>query len=320
MKRIMTLSACAMLLGGCATDMTAGYLGYQAPPRVLLSQEIVDMMPPPVIVEVGMGKTVEGRPQSFYEFKGQPGQTVTVVVRSSGPDTSLYLHGDANDFRRNAEPLAFVGALNMGVGSMRDPDGLNSHLIFTLPEDADGSYVAVVMPQDQAGYTVTVLDGVVPQRELMALPEPIIGSEGKYMSPFTEDNTVTPWVEKGLQAAVAGNVGTALGSLAAMSNSDNLMFSLVGGIAGEKIGREVFLRSMGGWEFIRENSDMSFNTVEDLARYMAYENASHPQYADVLNASYGIYPELRQAMAQVQMETSTLAKLYPHSFIMSAQR
>lgn len=320
MKRTMILPACALLLSGCATDMTSGYLGYKPPPRVLIPQEVVDMMPPPAITEVGIGKTVEGRAGHFYAFKGQPGQTVTVVARSSGPDTSLYLYGDANDFRRNAEPLSFVGALGSGVGAMRDPDGLHSHLIFTLPEDADGSYVAVVMPQDQAGYTVTVLDGVVPQRELMALPQPIFGPEGKYMSPFTEDNTVTPWVEKGLQAAVAGNVGMALGSLAALSNSDNLMFSVLGGIAGEKVGKEVVLQAMGGWDFIRENSDMSFNTVEDLARYMTYENASHPQYAEVLNASYGIYPELRQAMAQVQMETSTLARLYPHSFIMSAQR
>lgn len=319
MKTTITLPLCALLLSGCAPGMHSAYFGQPAPQQVLIPQEIVDMMAPPALIEVDIGGTVEGQADHFYTFKGQPGQTVTVVARSSQLDTGLFLYGDVNDYRRGMPALTHVGSLSSGPGAMHDPDGLNSHLIFTLPEDPDGSYVAIVTPHDQAGYTLTVMDGVVPQRELMALPEPIWGTEGKYMSPFTEDKTVTPWVEKGLQATVAGHVGQALGSLAAMSNSDNVMFSLLGGVAGQVAGREIALRAMGGWEFIRENSDMSFNTIEDLARYMTYENAGHPQYAEVLSAAYGIYPELRDAMVKVQQETEMLAQFYPHSFILSAQ-
>src|SRR5690606_806285 len=148
----------------------------------------------------------------------------TLVVRSKGTDASLYLYGDANDYRRNMEPMAFVGSIG-GISGVVDPDGPNAQLLVTLPADPDRYYVAVVGPQDQADYSLTVLPGLVPQRELMALPTPIYGNEGQFMSPFTEDNTVTAWVEKGLQAEVASNVGTALGSLAAMSNSDNIMLS-----------------------------------------------------------------------------------------------
>lgn len=53
---------------------------------------------------------------------------------------------------------------------------------------------------------------------------------------------------------------------------------------------------------------------------MAYENSSHPQYAQVLNATYGIYPELRPLMQKVQMEKDSLTRLYPNSFITVAQQ
>lgn len=323
MRKIAILSVCSLLLGGCVSGMTNNYLGHQTqktPQRPLLSQEIVDMMGPPQIVPMSMGATVEGQAQHFYTFKGQPGQDVTVVVRSRGTDTGLYLYHDVNDYRRGATPLAFVGAISGPYDTMQDPDGPHSHLIFTLPEDEDGTYTVAVSPPDASDYTVTLLEGVVPQRELMTLPEPMYNTDGKYMSPFTEDKTVTPWVEKGLQAEVAGNVGSALGSLAALSNSDNVMLSVFGGIAGQAAGREVMLRAMGGWAFIKESSDMSFDTLDDLARYMTFENSDHPQYAEVLKATYGIYPELRQVMAQVQTERKTLAQLYPHSFIMTAQQ
>lgn len=319
MKKLVVVGICGTLLGGCVSGMTNSYLSPQVPQRVLIPQEVVDMMGPPQILQVGMGQTVEGRANHFYEFKGKPGDQVTLVVRSKGTDASLYLYGDANDYRRNMEPMAFVGSIG-GISGVVDPDGPNAHLLVTLPADPDGSYVAVVGPQDQADYSLTVLPGLVPQRELMALPTPIYGNEGQFMSPFTEDNTVTAWVEKGLQAEVASNVGTALGSLAAMSNSDNIMLSVFGGAVGSIAGREVMLRAIGGWDFIKDNSDLSFNSLEEMAKYMAYENSSHPQYAQVLNATYGIYPELRPVMQKVQMEKDSLTRLYPNSFITVAQQ
>lgn len=123
-----------------------------------------------------------------------------------------------------------------------------------------------------------------------------------------------------MQAEVASNVGTALGSLAAMSNSDNIMLSVFGGAVGSIAGREVMLRAIGGWDFIKDNSDLSFNSLEEMAKYVAYENSSHPQYAQVLNATYGIYPELRPLMQKVHLEKDSLTRLYPNSFITVAQQ
>lgn len=310
MKKIMILAACGLVLGGCANAYP--------PPRVLLDQSIIDLMGPPQVVEVTVGSPVEGQPEHFYRFQATPGQQVTMVVRSKGPDTGLLLYGDPDDYRRGAAPLAQVLPLAGPFSSLRDPDGLHSHLIMALPDDPDGHYALVVTPLDASDYSITVLDGVVPQRELMPLPEPIYGNTGKFMSPFTEDRTVTPWVEKGLQVSVAGNVGSALGSLAA-SSSDNLLLAVAGGVAGHVVGTEVVLKAMGGWDYIKDNSDMSFDTVEEMARYLVDENGSHPQYKQVLNATYGIYPELRNAIKAVEWERSMLAKLYPHSFVISAQ-
>jgi hypothetical protein len=51
----------------------------------------------------------------------------------------------------------------------------------------------------------------------------------------------------------------------------------------------------GGEEFIRNNSDISFNSVQDLAVYMYAKNSSHKDYAEALKLTQEIYPELKTA-------------------------
>lgn len=139
---------------------------------------------------------------------------------------------------------------------------------------------------------------IIPASEMTA-PEPIYGNTGKYLSPFTEDNTVAPWVEKGMSAAAAASVGGALGSYAGQKALEQVPFigGMLGNAAGKAAGREIAINAAGGWEFIKESSDLSFDSLEALARYIYVNNSTHPQYAEVLKATYGIYPELQQTMA-----------------------
>lgn len=129
--------------------------------------------------------------------------------------------------------------------------------------------------------------------------EPIYGNTGEFMCPFTEDGTVTAWVEKGMTASIGANVGGAVGSYAGAKAMENVPFigGFLGRKAGSSAGRNLAISAAGGWDFIKANSDLSFNSLEDMARYMLANNATHPQYADVLKATYGIYPELQQSMA-----------------------
>jgi hypothetical protein len=142
-------------------------------------------------------------------------------------------------------------------------------------------------------------------------PEPIVGNTGKFMSPFTEDGTVAPWVEKGRNASAGANVGGFIGAQAGAKLTENIPF--VGGLLGQKIGesagRSIALKMVGGEEYIKSTSDLSFDTVNDMAVYMYVKNSSHKDYAAVLDLTQKIYPELRQAyMPAIYAASSTTAR------------
>lgn len=128
-------------------------------------------------------------------------------------------------------------------------------------------------------------------------PQPIAGNTGNYMSPFTEDGTVAPWVEKGKSARAGSAVGSFLGAQAGQKLAENIPF--IGGFIGQKVGetagRAIALKMVGGEEFIRANSDISFNTVQELAVYMYAKNSAHKDFAEALELTQEIYPDLKTA-------------------------
>ncbi len=150
-----------------------------------------------------------------------------------------------------------------------------------------------------ATHDATSYQSAAPAAANLPVPEPIYGNTGKYFSPFTEDGTVTPWVEKALTVSASASIGSAAGNYLGQKALETVPFvgGFLGGMAGKTAGREIALSSVGGWEFIKETSDLSFNSLQDMARYMAATNAAHPQYQDVLKATMEIYPDLMQAMA-----------------------
>jgi hypothetical protein len=128
-------------------------------------------------------------------------------------------------------------------------------------------------------------------------PQPILGNGGKYMSPYTEDGTVAVWVEKGRSASAGSAIGGFLGAQAGQKLAEQIPFvgGFLGQAVGESAGRAVALQMVGGEEFIRANSDMSFNTVQDMAVYMYAKNSSHKDFAEALKLTQEIYPELKSA-------------------------
>jgi opacity protein-like surface antigen len=138
-------------------------------------------------------------------------------------------------------------------------------------------------------------------------PTPIMGNTGKYMSPYTEDGTVAVWVEKGRAASAGAGVGAFLGAQAGQKLTENIPFvgGMLGKSIGESAGRAIALKMVGGEEFIRANSDLSFNSVQDLAVYMYVKNSSHKDFADALKLTQDIYPELKQAYYPAIIAAST---------------
>nr|WP_315398397.1 hypothetical protein [uncultured Duganella sp.] len=144
----------------------------------------------------------------------------------------------------------------------------------------------------------------------LSAPKPVLGSGGAFMSPFTEDGTVTLWVEKGKSARAGSNVGGFLGAQAGQRLAGQIPFigGLIGQSVGESAGRAVALQMVGGESFIRANSDISFNTVQELAVYMYVNNSTHKDFAEALALTQEIYPELKSAYYPAIAQASLAAK------------
>ncbi len=133
----------------------------------------------------------------------------------------------------------------------------------------------------------------------VAAPTPIQNNSGKFMAPYTSDGVVAEWVDKAVKAKMGAAIGANVGAYAGQKALEQIPF--VGGFIGEKagkaIGREIAVKSSGGWEAIKAGSDLSFNSVDDLAVWMYAKYSSNEHYKDVLAATQGIYPELVERYA-----------------------
>jgi hypothetical protein len=129
-------------------------------------------------------------------------------------------------------------------------------------------------------------------------PKPLEGNEGKYMSPFTSDGVTAAWVTKSMQVQASGSIGQAAGQLAGDQLLSNIPFAgLFAGEATKSLARSAALRAIGGEEFLKSSSDLSFNSLQDMAAYMYAFHSSHAEYGKIVQATAAIYPEFKQIYA-----------------------
>lgn len=131
----------------------------------------------------------------------------------------------------------------------------------------------------------------------MVAPSPLENSSGKYMSPYTSDEVVAEWVDKAINAKVGASIGSTAGRMAGEKMMENVPFvgGFLGKSMGESMGRRIALESVGGEDFIRETSDLSFNNVNDLALFLFVEHSQRENFQSVLSATQEIYPDLKTA-------------------------
>jgi len=130
--------------------------------------------------------------------------------------------------------------------------------------------------------------------EQLFAPEPRADTDGRYLNPYTRDGVVADWVDKAVNAQMGAAVGSSVGAYAgqAMVEQIPVLGGWLGGRVGERAGREIAIRSSGGWEYIRATSDSSFDNVNDYAVYLYVSHSTHPHYDNVLSMIKSIYPEL----------------------------
>ncbi len=140
----------------------------------------------------------------------------------------------------------------------------------------------------------------------LTAPTPIEGSAGQYASPYTSDGVTAGWVTKSMQIKAGGQVGTVAGNYLGQKAAEKIPF--VGGFMGKKVGamagRSLALQSIGGEAFIRSSTDLSFNSLSDMAVFMYVNYSTTPDYPKVLEATYAVYPEFQAAYASALQSAS----------------
>lgn len=134
----------------------------------------------------------------------------------------------------------------------------------------------------------------LPQPYELIVPQPIEGNSGKYFCPYTADSTVAPWVEKGRAARTGKVIGGTLGQESGKKLASKVPFvgGLLGRAVGDKLGKEAAIKLSGGWGYIRETSDLSFNRMDDMVVYLYANYAANEHLPEVRRVAGAIYPEL----------------------------
>lgn len=125
--------------------------------------------------------------------------------------------------------------------------------------------------------------------------EPLTDGSGKFFSPYDEKGQLVGWAQK----AIGANVGAAVGAKAG-EKAGNMLAAKVpfGGLlagAAKKKGKELgALTAVGGSEFVKSSSTLSFETLDELALYMHGHFAGNTDYIKGLAAALAIYPDLEK--------------------------
>ncbi len=147
----------------------------------------------------------------------------------------------------------------------------------------------------------------------MAIPDPAEGTSGKYLSPYTGDEYFTEWIKIVLEETRDWQVP----DLWCRERTTNTTYGMsTNDVAGFRQSRErsgatdSALRSChqfeagkaaGGWDIIREQSDLSYDRIEDFAVYLHAVYGQTIGYPQVLAIMMSIYPDLERRYANSVM-------------------
>jgi hypothetical protein len=143
----------------------------------------------------------------------------------------------------------------------------------------------------------------LPEPSALVTPMPREDSQGQYLSPYTSDDVVAAWVQKGMNA----KVGKAAGSLATQKALEKIPFaSLFASRAGEAVGRAAALKLVGGLEYMKTTTDLSFDSLDDLVVYTYARHSTHVDYPKVINLVGEIYPKFSKQQHSILLNANTV--------------
>jgi len=147
--------------------------------------------------------------------------------------------------------------------------------------------------------------GISPASQLTA-PEVLLDNSGEYMCPYRQDGTMADWSAQIISKVLGAEAGKRAGWMAGAK--------LLGGAAdvgkkvGEKAGQKLALEAAGGMEGIRRTSDISSNSLDDLAVFMYVNYSEKDNYKKALRAMYDIYPKFKKTYSRALAKASAEQK------------
>jgi hypothetical protein len=124
-------------------------------------------------------------------------------------------------------------------------------------------------------------------------PTPLANNSGKYFVPYNAERQITEWATKTLNTQIGAAIGAKAGEEAGKHLAAKVPF---GGLASglvKKKGKEMgALAAIGGAEFVKKSSSLSFNNLDDYAVYLHVTHGGSGDFSQALAAAMAIYPEL----------------------------
>lgn len=258
----------------------------------------------------------------------QPGQIGALL--SSNPDGTLTITGVAPGTsaaqkgglevgdritavsEEGAEPVALSGkSMLESVGMIRGEPGSQVRLTVTNGENTRDVSLARAELTEQQKQALAEMhqEHKAAQVEGLAIED----NSGQYLSPYTSDGVTAEWVNKAINAKMGSAAGSAVGAAAGAYAGRKALESVPGGSligsffggavgskAGKNVGRDAAIEASGGWDYIRQTSDLSFQSLNDMARWMTTVHGQKSNFQEVLKATLQIYPELQPALASAR--------------------
>ena len=162
---------------------------------------------------------------------------------------------------------------------------------------------AVVKAQVVLGQINQVVDKYKEVQDLLAsgtvtldVAEPVRGNKGRFMLPFDEAGNLTAWAEKALNAQAGAAGGGAVGEKATGAVLSKVPFGgFFAGAAKRKAKETGAVMAIGGWDFIKENTSLSFDNLRDYSVYLHSQFNGQPGYEKALAAAMAVYPKLEKS-------------------------
>jgi len=127
-------------------------------------------------------------------------------------------------------------------------------------------------------------------------PAPLLDKSGHYFLPVNANGEMAEWAAKTLNVQLGALAGAKAGEAAGKQVASHVPFGgLASGLIKNKAKELGAVTAVGGYDFIKKTSELSFNNLEDYAVYLHVSQGGGASYTEAVAAAMAIYPDLEKS-------------------------